>query len=122
MLDDLNKLISNEQAVAKRLATYSKSVSNDSGKVLDEFLKVTEIGSTKKLYNENKSGKLLNSPSPSKQPATGWHVAWIYQQWQGDFWKRFCYENPAVSNIPHVLEGVGLGHVDSSITNGLLEN
>lgn len=69
MLDDLNKLISNEQAVAKRLATYSKSVSNDSGKVLDEFLKVTEIGSTKKLYNENKSGKLLNSPSPSSKSA-----------------------------------------------------
>ena len=57
-LDDLNKLISTEQALARRLATYSKpraivsassssgalssgtGSSKVSGKVLDEFLKV----------------------------------------------------------------------------------
>ena len=60
-LDDLNKLIATEQAVARRLATYSKpraiiassssagalssstGSSKLSGKVLDEFLKVRTV-------------------------------------------------------------------------------
>lgn len=58
-LEDLNRTIANEQAISKRLATYSKlanlssnNSSKLSGKVLDEFLKVTEIGSAKRLLQE----------------------------------------------------------------------
>jgi len=65
LLDDLNKTIASEQAVAKRLASPAKSISLGnantssklSGKVLDEFLKVTEIGSAKRLLKESTSTK-----------------------------------------------------------------
>eukprot|EP01036_Dinobryon_divergens_P025868 gene25868-34457_t len=88
-LDDLNKLISTEQAVARRLATYSRpraiiassssssssgafssstGSSKLSGKVLDEFLKVTEMDAAKKLLSVKTTASSPSSKKKAESP------------------------------------------------------